>query len=67
MKETINFLNEFKIELTQWLEKPTVSAPPEVMRKIISSVELSIELINTNGKVSLEEKQMFEGDSYLAR
>ncbi|MFC7773763.1 hypothetical protein [Flavobacterium sp. GCM10027622] len=67
MTEILNFLNEYKNELTQWLEKPTVSAPPEVMEKIISTIELSLQLINTNRKVSAEEKQMIEGSSYLAR
>ena len=67
MKEAISLLNKFKLDLEAWIENPTVSANPEVMKKILDAVELSIVLINTNGKVASDDRDMFEGSTYLAR
>jgi len=67
MEEVTDFLKTFKSEVEQWTEKPTVSAAPEVMYKILTAVEVTIELVNTNRKVFSNEKELFEGGPYLAR
>ncbi len=67
MKEQINFLERFRNELTQWIEKPSVSAPSESMIKIRSAVDLSIELIESNRKILENEKHFYEGGTYLVR
>lgn len=61
------FLDKFLTELTQWINKPTVSAPMDVMPKIRSAVELTIVLVNEDRKVTPDEKNLFEGGAYLAR
>ena len=65
MKEFSSFLNEYKAEISNWIEDPTVYAPPEIMERILLAIELTIELINSNQKVSKEDKQLFEGGTYL--
>jgi hypothetical protein len=67
MKNPNAFLDEFLIELTQWIDKPTVNALKDVMYKIRSAVELTIVLIKEKRKVSSDEKNLFEGGAYLAR
>jgi len=67
MKEPILFLNEYRDDLNKWITKPTVSAPSDVMIKIYSMVELTIELVQTGRKVKTSEKQLFEGGTFLAR
>jgi len=65
MKNPIHFLEDFRDQLTQWLEKPTVGAPADTMMRIRSAVEVSIELLKHDRKIMESEKHLFEGGIYL--
>jgi len=67
MKEPLNFLTQYRAQLSDWIENPTTNAPHDAVFKLQAAVDLSIELIQSDRKVLESEKHFFEGGAYLLR
>lgn len=67
MNEIIDFLEVYENEVLNWVEKPKSSASVDIMKKILQAIRISINVVKNNGKISFEDRNFFQGGSFLAK
>lgn len=65
---TVQDLQEFRQQLLEFIEKPSVILSDlSAIKRVLTATELAIELIQQDKKVSPNDRNLFEGSTFLIR